>query len=111
MRDRSFRIEQRELKIKKRQRMIKSVAHPSDFVDLMPNNKHNNKIVSALGDKAGLLDKHDYGAITSGVSVKTNTRKGKASYKHKGAYGSANNYSRHDERQIEKFKELGKGHL
>ena len=101
MRDRSFRIKQRELKIKKRQRMIKSIAHPKDFVDLMPNNKHNNKIISALEDKAGLLDKHDYGAITSGVSIKTNNRKGRASYRHKGAYGKANNYSRHDERQIE----------
>lgn len=37
----------------------------------------------------------------AGTAVKTNTRKRHASYRHKGAYGPANNYSRHDKQQVE----------
>lgn len=100
MRTKQYRIKQRHLKIKKRQKMIKSVVHPKDYIELMPNNKHLNKVVRALDEMPGLLDKHDYGAITSGVSIKTNTRKGRASYRHKGSYGKANNYNKHDKKTI-----------
>lgn len=37
----------------------------------------------------------------AGRAVKTNRRKGHTTYRHKGAYGPANNYSRHDKQQVE----------
>ena len=42
------------------------------------------------------------GYCGAGNPIKTNTRKGHSSYRHKGGYGPANNYSAHDKRQIEK---------
>lgn len=42
---------------------------------------------------------NEYGG--AGRSIKTNTRKSHASYRHKGGYGPANKYSAHDQRQID----------
>lgn len=42
----------------------------------------------------------------AGCALKTKTRKGHASYRHKGAYGPAKRYSRHDKRQIERYLDL-----
>ena len=50
----------------------------------------------------GMLHKGHSGRLgMGGTAVKTNTRKGHASYRHKGAYGPADNYSRHDKQQVE----------
>lgn len=55
---------------------------------------------AAYGSKNGLLSKHDYGAITLGIPVKTKTKKRSASYRHKGSYGPSHRYSLHDQKQI-----------
>ena len=52
--------------------------------------------------KEGTLHKGHNGHLgMGGKAVKTNTRKGHSTYRHKGAYGPADNYSRHDKQQVE----------
>ena len=52
--------------------------------------------------KEGILAKgHNGYCGNAGRAVKTNRCKGHATYRHKGAYGPANNYSRHDRQQVE----------
>lgn len=58
---------------------------------------HGYKTLNDPDFKDGILHKGHSGRLgMGGTAVKTNTRKGHASYRHKGAYGPADNYSRHD---------------
>lgn len=57
---------------------------------------HGYKTLNDPDFKEGMLHKGHSGRFgMGGTAVKTNTRKGHASYRHKGAYGQADNYSRH----------------
>lgn len=49
----------------------------------------------------GHLANGNNGYLSDGTHVKANIRKGYASYRHKGVYGAANNYKRHDQQQVE----------
>lgn len=101
-RDKNYRIGVRKKKIKQRSRKIKNsrIGIENGHI-ITPDNKHEEKIKSAINCiKPGLLAKGDYGAITKGVSVKTKTKKGHSSYRHKGGYGKSLNYSKHDKNQI-----------
>ena len=82
-RKRGYLREQRLKSIKKRRRLIKGQIDEPEFKSGILAEGHN-----------GLLGR-------GGTAVKTNTRKGHASYRHKGAYGPADNYSRHDKQQVE----------
>lgn len=75
--------------IKKRKEKLKYIAPYSEKAQEIEEGylKNNNEM-------------NKYGS--SGKAIKTNTRKGHASYRHKGAYGSANNYSAHDQKQIDR---------
>lgn len=106
VRDRGYYREQRIRNINKRKNKIKHNTPPwwrwktvedDDFVP-------------------GKIHKGHYGYLGSGgTNVKTNTRKGHASYRHKGAYGKADNYKRHDYQQVERMNieedEYKKGEL
>ena len=101
-RTRAYRRNARKRKIKQRKQKIKDVRR---FYDVIYENGyiHGCKIQSAVfGNKEGLLSKGYYGAITSGV--KSKTKNARASYRHKGGYGKAVVYSRHDKKQIEYMK-------
>ena len=76
---------------------------------------HGYKTLNDPDFKEGMLHKGHSGRLgMGGTAVKTNTRKGHASYRHKGAYGPADNYSRHDKQQVEdgaqQIKEWEKGY-
>lgn len=91
-RTRTYRIRMREEKIRRRKEMICT----------LPSFK-NAKIMDAVySGHGGLLDKGHYGAF--GGNQKTKTRKAYASYRHKGGYGKAKVYSRHDKVQITYMK-------
>ena len=91
-RSRNYRIAAKERKINRRKELIRSV---SSF--------RNEKIEYALsGEKDGLLSKCHYGAL--GGNRKTKTKNAYASYRHKGGYGKAVLYSRHDMAQIAGMK-------
>ena len=63
---------------------------------------HGYKTLNDPDFKEGMLHKGHSGRLgMGGTAVKTNTRKGHASYRHKGAYGPVDNYSRHDKQQVE----------
>lgn len=62
-----------------------------DIAKLPLNIFSNNNIANELGQ--------------GGTAIKTNTRKGHASHRHKGAYGKADNYNRHDQRQIDQCRQ------
>lgn len=105
MRTKSFRREMTAQKIKRRQNMALSIANHDGFRNFI-NAKHYKKLDEAIhGSKPGLFAKHDYGAITSGTSSKTNARKRHASYRHKGGYGKSMLYTRHDQKQIDSLQE------
>lgn len=100
MRTISYRREMRKKKIEKRQNLIKAICYDS-FGHPELAFQYGSKIYNAIhNSKSGLLAKHDYGAITYGCPVKTNTKKAKASHRHMGAYGVAKNYKHHDKLQI-----------
>ena len=101
MRTKIFRIAKRKEKIEERQKMAMRIAHHGQTA--LPKNKHYAKLDMAVsGEKPGLFAKHDYGVVTSGKPVKTKTRKRKASYRHSGGYGSAKQYSAHDQREMDR---------
>ena len=92
-RNQGYFREQRLRSIEKRRRLIK-------------NQKYSGRYLGEWIDepefKSGILSKGHNGLLgRGGTAVKTNTRKGHASYRHKGAYGPTNNYSRHDKQQVE----------
>lgn len=97
MRTREFRRWKREIKIKKRQAAALSAGLPGG------DSTRSKKLQAAIvGDKPGLFAKHDYGVITDGTSQKTNVKKCQASYRHKGGYGQAKQYTAHDKRELAK---------
>lgn len=105
MRTREFRRQKRKIKIRRRQKMAVQIGkHDSPFY--VHGGPNYEKLDAAIyGDKPGLFAKHDYGMITGGVPRKTKTKRGQASYRHKGAYGPAMVYTRHDRREMERMKE------
>lgn len=98
-RTRDYHIRMRKKKIRERKNKIRNLCR--FYSDEYENICSNKKIQRALsGETGGLLAKHDYGAITGGVPVKTKTKKASATYRHKCGYGPAKRYSRHDKVQI-----------
>ena len=83
-RTRAYRKEMRNKKIKRRQNDI------SQFGTFL----YGKREVMIYGDTSGYLNKSHYGCI--GGSKKTKTKNSYASYRHKGGYGKAVLYSRHD---------------
>jgi hypothetical protein len=110
-RDRAYLRKQRRRKIKQRKEMIKNTEN--DFfkehyvVPYMEDSENKNHktdlhLDSVYGDKDGYLSKSHHGMLgMGGRARKTNTRKGHASYRHKGSYGKADEYSPHDQKQID----------
>lgn len=93
-RNRGYLREQRLKSIKKRRRLIKDQKKYSGW--------YLGECIDELEFKSGILAKGHNGWLgRGGTAVKTNTRKGHASYRHKGAYGLADNYSKHDKQQVE----------
>ena len=91
-RNRGYLRKQRLLNIERRKKLISQR-------ELM---YHGYKTLNDPDFKEGMLHKGHSGRLgMGGTAVKTNTRKGHASYRHKGAYGQADNYSRHDKQQVE----------
>ena len=87
-RSREYRITVRQNKIQKRKKAICNYGY-----------SYRKKINIALsGEKEGLFHKNHYGALGNGI--KTKTKNAYASYRHKGGYGKACVYSRHDKLQI-----------
>ena len=92
-RKRGYLREQRLKSIKKRRRLIKGQKYSGRYL---------GEWIDEPEFKSGILAKGHNGLLgRGGTAVKTNTRKGHASYRHKGAYGPADNYSRHDKQQVE----------
>ena len=94
----AFRREMRNKRIKERQRKIKDLKsfYSKEFET---SYIYGKKIYSAVfGDTGGYLSKGYYGAIFS--PRKTKTKNAYASHRHKGGYGKAILYSRHDQSQI-----------
>lgn len=88
-RTRQYRIDVKNKKIRKRKRDI------GNYGSVV----YNEKLKSAFsGQKEGLFSKCHYGALGSGI--KTKTKNAYASYRHKGGYGKACVYSKHDNVQI-----------
>ena len=87
-RTRAYRIAVRKRKIEKRKHDIKNFG-----------TAFSRKINHALeGNKEGFLSRGHYRAL--GKTRKTKTKNAYASYRHKGGYGKACVYSRHDKIQI-----------
>lgn len=102
MRSREYRRIVRKKKIKSRKRMISNLA--PIYIASKDANLYMRKIHRAVyEDTGGLLAKHDYGAITSGCPTKTKAKKQYQTHRHKGSYGKAKHYSRHDKVQIERM--------
>ena len=79
---------------------------PSDFYCCICgqplNDRQDGEWIDEPEFKSDVLAKGHNGLLgRGGTAVKTNTRKGHASYRHKGAYGPADNYSKHDKQQVE----------
>lgn len=92
-RNRGYLREQRLKSIKKRRRLIKGQKYSGRYL---------GEWIDEPEFKSGVLAKGHNGLLgRGGTAVKTNTRKGHASYRHKGAYGPADNYSKHDKQQVE----------
>lgn len=92
-RNRGYLRAQRLKSIKKRRRLIKDQKYSGWYL---------GEWINEPEFKSGTLAKGHNGWLgRGGTEVKTNTRKGHASYRHKGAYGPADNYSRHDKQQVE----------
>lgn len=92
-RNRGYLREQRLKSIKKRRRLIKGQKYSGRYL---------GEWIDEPEFKSGILAKGHNGLLgRGGTAVKTNTRKGHASYRHKGAYGPADNYSKHDKQQVE----------
>lgn len=88
----------RKRKIKQRMQKIKDIRKFYDEA-LETSYIHGRKIYNAVfGENSGFLNKEYYGAIRNGN--KTKTKNACASYRHKGAYGKAIKYSRHDASKI-----------
>lgn len=91
-RNRGYLREQRLKSIKKRRRLIKGQKYSGRYL---------GEWIDEPEFKSGVLAKGHNGLLgRGGTAVKTNTRKGHASYRHKGAYGPADNYSKHDKQQV-----------
>ncbi len=103
MRTREFRRVKRYQKIQRRRKMAVQIGKhgaPMHF----NRGPHFEKLDAAVnGEKPGILAKHDYGMITYGVPKKTKTKNRQATYRHKGGYGKANDYTRHDQRQFDRM--------
>lgn len=114
-RGRAYLRKQRRRKIKQRKEMIKNTEN--DFFKekyVVPyledpeekNHKTDLHLDSVYGDKDGYLSKSHHGMLgMGGTAKKTNSRKGHASYRHKGTYGKADEYSPHDLKQIESMEQ------
>lgn len=90
-RDRGYYRKQRIRSIERRKNIIKqngSCIRPFQPLD-DPN-----------FEQGTLAKGHNGYCGKAGTAVKTNTRKGHASYRHKGAYGPGDNYKRHDKQQV-----------
>lgn len=91
-RDRGYYRKQRIKSIKKRRRLIKNQKYDGTYY---------GKWIDEPEFKSGILSKGHNGWLgRAGTAEKTNTRKGHASYRHKGAYGPGDNYKRHDKQQV-----------
>lgn len=88
--NRAERREKTEKIIKKRKEKLKYIYF--NEIEESDGYLKNNNLMNKYG--------------SGGTSTKTNTRKGHASYRHKGMYGKANNYSAHDQRQLDKEKDF-----
>lgn len=100
MRTREYRRIVRRKKINGRKRMISNLA--PIYIIAKDANSYMRKIHRAVyEDTGGLLSKHDYGAITSGCPTKTKAKNQYQTHRHKGSYGKAKQYSKHDKVQIE----------
>ena len=114
-RDRAYLRKQRRRKINQRKEMIKNTEN--DFfkeyyvVPYMEDSENKNHktdlhLESVYGDKDGYLSKSHHGMLgMGGTTKKTNSRKGHASYRHKGTYGKADQYTTHDQRQIDAMEQ------
>ena len=90
--NRSERRKQRKRKIKQRINLANAINHfPGDAdlitVDSEPGYFANNNEMNRWGSK--------------GTAKKTKARNGHSSYRHKGAYGKAVDYSPHDLKQVQ----------
>lgn len=97
-RDRSYYRMQRNRKIAQRNKL----AH-----DIMGNCIVCGKplIECMMKDKkTGLLHKGNSGYLSDGRHVKTNSRKGHSTYRHKGAYGKDMYWSHSDQQKIDSME-------
>ena len=91
-RDRGYYRKQRIKSIKKRRRLIKDQKYTGSYC---------GECIDEPEFESGTLAKGHNGWLgNGGKAEKTNTRKGHASYRHKGAYGPGDNYKRHDKQQV-----------
>ena len=81
--------EARKRKIKHRRYLLSHLDHTGHSTDVEDGYFTNNDEISKY--------------ITAGKSKKTKTKNGHASYRHKGAYGAAVDYSPRDKRQIDRM--------
>ena len=89
--NRSERRRRRTKKIKQRSNLIKALNRWLDKDEFYYGKLANNNEMNAV--------------MSRGKSVKTNTRKSHSNYRHKGGYGSSNNYSPRDAKQVEDMDE------
>ena len=95
-----FRRDMRNRKVKKRKRKIHEKMDNFFDTDLALSFHYGKKIHNALYEGMdGYFNKGYYGVIGNGR--KTKTKNAYASHRHKGGYGKAILYSRHDKSQIE----------
>ena len=99
-RDRAYLRKQRKRKIKQRKKLIEDLDHNWYISPELRAGSKRDEVTS--GEKDGYLATGGNGFIGSmGTHKKTNTRKGHASYRHSGDYGKADQYTTHDQRQID----------
>ena len=101
-RGRGYTHKVRRNKIKRRRQMIWRLWSPHYIYSSLKKSKFHDAV---YGRRGGLLAKDDYGYIRGQLPVKTNSRKGHASYRHKGAYGRADNYRRSDQIQVDDMRQ------
>ena len=87
----AYRKEMRNKKIKQRKNKIIQLLYCRCHL----TNKDEEII---YGGKIGYLNKCHYGLLPS--TTKTKAKNGYQTYRHKGEYGKAIRYSRHDKKQI-----------
>lgn len=102
--DRAERRRRTEVVIKKRKNLLSNIStcvfKPKSIADCALSPIERGDICEGQLRNNNEMNKY----TNAGTAKKTKTKHGHASYRHKGAYGSAINYAPKEQRQVDEFE-------